>query len=561
MKLTIAQPNTPENASAVLIDLLASFLKNGSLTQDSDLRGSLITNAVYQDSVDLLTNRFQNLTITAISYYIRFADSNVLEALLNANIGDGVGITTSAASEANIGTLFENNNDIVSFNEFKYFRRNNTNTSYKINNCANLESIDLSECTYYPGHTFQNLPKLEYFGGPNSEPGVLAFPEGTTTIGYYGSFSSLPKLKHIIFPSTMRTFEANEFNGCNNIESITLNEGFQTFGGNSLNNRSEGKLIITDLDAFLNITWAPSNGTKNFFNQCPYFYLKDSNGNLTEITSFTVPQTMLSIPGALFWQCKSLRSVVFHSSITTIERDAFADCVNLIGENIQFPNLTVLGLGAFHNCRIISFTDLGSITTISEYTFSSNTSLTTVHIPNSVSVIKEFAFEGCIHLVTFSASGTVGELNLPNLTDLGMFAFNDCKGMTKIDNLGAVTKIPEGTFARCSNIASITLNEGLIEIGSYAFQYTAITSLVIPSTVTKLSGGYGCVFGCSQLQELVFLATTAPTIEQTSLFSDVPSTCKIYVPDASISSYEAALSVKNIGLVSRITPMSQRPSS
>ena len=108
---------------------------------------------------------------------------------------------------------------------------------------------------------------------------------------------------------------------------------------------------------------------------------------------------------------------------------------------------------------------------------------------------------------------------------------------------------------------SIILNEGLLDIGGYAFQTNNIVSITIPSSVQTLYGSYGCFDRCSQLQSVIFLGTTPPSINQRALLYGVPNTCKIYVPDDSMSAYAAALRVKNEGLVDRLTPMSQLPTT
>lgn len=132
--------------------------------------------------------------------------------------------------------------------------------------------------------------------------------------------------------------------------------------------------------------------------------------------------------------------------------------------------------------------------------------------------------------------------------------------MSSITIPNSVTSIGSSAFASC-HMNSIVLNEGLEEVGSYAFQSNNFTTITFPSTLQLLSGSYGCVYRCSYLQQVIFLGTTPPSINQVALLYAVPNTCKIYVPDASMSAYEAALSVKNQGLVDRLTPMSQLPTT
>ena len=49
-----------------------------------------------------------------------------------------------------------------------------------------------------------------------------------------------------------------------------------------------------------------------------------------------------------------------------------------------------------------------------------------------------------------------------------------------------ITKIGKNAFANCSDMASVSLNEGLIQIESYAFQNTRLKTVQIPSTLKKI---------------------------------------------------------------------------
>ena len=510
-----------ETVSSSLIDVLYHLTKpdpsTGQPAANAVLVGRLEAQAAYEDAVNFLNTKFSSeqdngsdfqVTVLNNNYYIRFADSAV-ESVLKTALGktEGEGITTQEAADNSIGECLSNNSDITTFNEFKYFRKNNTNTTYKINNCPSLVSIDLSECTNYPGGTFQNLPNLEYFNGPNSESGVLAFPEGTTTIGYFMSFQNLPKLKHIIFPSTMRSFSANEFNGCPNIETITLNPGFETFGGNSFNQAGNGKLIISDLNAFFNITWAPNNGFVNFFRPCPYFYLKDSNGDLTEITTVTIPQTKLTIPGAIFKDCKSITEVVFHSGITSIGNRAFATCSNLVIPDLNLPNLASLGSEAFIGTKVQTISNLGSVTIIPDGCFW-GCKTTSVTIPSSVTIIEKCAFAGCL--------------------------------LTSID-LGNVVTIKEGAFKDNQALTgTLIIPDSVVNIIKECFGGIRISNLEIGTGIENI--GEIAFYNNPNLTTVTVKALTPPTLGSVNLptFRNCNNLAHIYVPAQSVSAYQSA---------------------
>ena len=130
-----------------------------------------------------------DLIVTASAYYIRFADPEVVRVMLANNIGDGTGVTVQDAATANIGSIFKNNTDIESFDEFKHFTSpGKTLSQQAFYNCSILKRLDLSNCTSYPNEAFTGLTNLEYTGGEGSPQGVIIIPEGTTSIGGWNNF-------------------------------------------------------------------------------------------------------------------------------------------------------------------------------------------------------------------------------------------------------------------------------------------------------------------------------------------------------------------------------------
>ncbi|MGM9777484.1 MAG: leucine-rich repeat domain-containing protein, partial [Prevotella sp.] len=73
------------------------------------------------------------------------------------------------------------------------------------------------------------------------------------------------------------------------------------------------------------------------------------------------------------------------------------------------------------------------------------------------------------------------------VTAINTSAFNAQSKLKEIVIPKTVKTIGNYAFASCRNLVSVSLSEGLETIGSQAFDGTAITSVVIPATVTKLN--------------------------------------------------------------------------
>lgn len=85
--------------------------------------------------------------------------------------------------------------------------------------------------------------------------------------------------------------------------------------------------------------------------------------------------------------------------VTALPANAFAGNLSLlsISDLNKFPNLTVIGSGAFSGCTGLVTADLPNIKTVGDKAFSGCTGLVSVRLPNA-SDISDDAFEGCTSL-------------------------------------------------------------------------------------------------------------------------------------------------------------------
>jgi len=79
----------------------------------------------------------------------------------------------------------------------------------------------------------------------------------------------------------------------------------------------------------------------------------------------------------------------------------------------------------------------------------SNTSVTSITIPSSVTSIGDYAFNGCTSLTSFTIPYSV--------TSIGDYAFNGCTSLTSITIPNSVTSFGEGTFNNCPSLTSIII--------------------------------------------------------------------------------------------------------
>lgn len=161
-------------------------------------------------------------------------------------------------------------------------------------------------------------------------------------------------------------------------------------------------------------------------------------------------------------------------------------------------------------------------------------SITSVVIGNGVTSICGNAFKQCPNLTSASIASTV--------TSIDNQAFSECENLetvtfTDADN-SQLTIIRPNAFANCVKLSSITIPEGVGEIGEFAFVCcSALVSATLPSTLSTM--GIHVFRDCTSLASVFCLASTPPT-GGSNMFNGNASGRKIYVPAGSVGDYKTA---------------------
>jgi hypothetical protein len=183
----------------------------------------------------------------------------------------------------------------------------------------------------------------------------------------------------------------------------------------------------------------------------------------------------------------------FFTGLTSIGSRTFYNCSGLT--SVTIPNsVTIIDRNAFEYCsRLTTITIPNSLTSIEKYVFSHCTSLTSIEIPNSVTSIEENALAYCTSLTS---------VIIPNsVTSIGQSAFSGCSGLTSVEIGNSVTSIGIGAFFDCSSLTSIKIGNSVTSIGGDAFYgCSSLTSVTIPNSVKSIEGG--AFEGCSNLASI-----------------------------------------------------------
>lgn len=156
--------------------------------------------------------------------------------------------------------------------------------------------------------------------------------------------------------------------------------------------------------------------------------------------------------------------------------------------------------------------------------------LSSVSISWGVEEIGQQAFGYCYNLTSITIPSSV--------TTIGWHAFGHCRSLTSISIPNKVTRIGQGTFRGCEKLTSLTIPASVNTIELWAFENcSALTTIAIPSSVTRIE--QQAFAGCSKLASVYSTAAMPPTLGS-SVFEEISSSAKLYVPKNSETAYTDA---------------------
>ncbi len=375
-------------------------------------------------------------------------------------------------------------------------------------------------------------------------------------------FSSCTSLASIAIPSLVTSIDYGAFVNCSNLSSITFYGNKPTIQTDSFYGLSSTAIFYY----YSNTTgW---EGTTTI----------DGDGYSYPLVDLYVP-TGYSSDGLIYDENNTRKVVGFNGTQTKLWIPASVSSISIYNTNSTVTNI-MIGSGVTNIYAFSSFTALeeviingNSLTTIDSYAFSNCTSLTYINLPISLTTISNAAFFNCTRLAS---------INLPtSLTNIGINIFQGCTSLTSVtvyesnanfktignalcsydgsilysyyDYVSTSCTIPDSVttiyesaftsnttiqsitmnnvitigntvFQNCTNLSSITLSNTLTTISSRALQNIAITSIIIPASVTSIEQ-YAISY-CGNLTSITFEGNY-PTIDSTA-FAENASSAIIY---------------------------------
>ncbi|MBQ4510625.1 MAG: leucine-rich repeat protein [Clostridia bacterium] len=268
-----------------------------------------------------------------------------------------------------------------------------------------------------------NLYALEYRGCSALES--IEIPESVTFIGEY-AFGGCISLKSIKFPSSLEVISESVVGGCTSLESVEISNGTKIIDDYAFSGCTNLKTVIipesvikigdnlfsgcssieykkeksirylgSDSNPYLILVQIiDTAATSAMINPNTRFIHSNAFENCSQLTSVSIPDTVVSIGTYAFYGCSKLSDVNIPIGVTEICEETFFRCFAL--KSISLPeSLTYIGQGAFYECGIDTIAIPDNVVEISRNAFS-ETDLTSIRfgVNSKLEMIGENAFSG-----------------------------------------------------------------------------------------------------------------------------------------------------------------------
>lgn len=314
-----------------------------------------------------------------------------------------------------------------------------------------------------------------------------------------GVFSGCTSLTSVILPQALVSINESAFNNCSALNTLTIPDGVSSIGESAFS----GCASLTSLS----LSDALTSISKSAFSGC------------SSLTSVSLPNALSSIGEKAFSGCSSLSSISIPDTLSSIGSSAFSNCSSLT--RVSLPDsMTYVGSYAFSRCPAKVYCSVNSDTALALgqnnnfFTVEGSEVLTLCTIKDETGNRFTYVHDCSDNAVTAVIPDGVSQIG----RNYSSYAFRNCASLTSVTIPESVTIIDYEAFSGCSSLLSLTLPEALTFIGDYAFKgCSSLTSITIPDGITSLP--YNVFNGCSTMTS-VFLPDSI-----TSVGSNAFSSC------------------------------------
>jgi len=325
----------------------------------------------------------------------------------------------------------------------------------------------------------------------------LEIPNSVTTIGEEAFYQCSGIVGSLTLFNSVTTIGRYSFGSCSGLETITIGSAMDSIAGRAFYNCSS----LTTVN----------------FNAVNCRYIGDYSAGLYAFTgcsaaaTLNIDENVTYIAGYGFQDWSGLTTVNYNATNSTSSNYIWNDCTSFTSLNIG-ENVTVIPANLFSGSNITSVIIPNAVTVIGLSAFSSCSALETVTIGYAVDSMAELAFYDCDALTTINYNAT----NCRECGGTTWTAFSNCDAVRNLNIGENVTNIPAYLFKDLYALNTVTIPSSVTSIGDYAFRY--VKNINYSGTATGSPWGAITVNGYEE-GDLVYSDDTKTQLTGCSIFA------------------------------------------
>ena len=378
-------------------------------------------------------------------------------------------------------------------------------------------------------------------------------PNSITTIGTY-AFYDVRNRENLDIPYGVKTLEKNSF-FWSKIASISIPSSVESIGNHAMYGceylvniiipasvTSIGQYVLSYCTKLEKISVEKSNPIYNSNNNCNAIIETSTNTLLYGCQNTVIPDSVTKLSEYAFSHCKNITEIKISKNIISLSNRTFSGCNKVLTIAVDPDNPVY---DSRDNCNAIVETSSNtllvgcsntiipnSVSIIADYAFAGLTNLTSINIPASVKKLSYTSFFECVNIDTIvvdpnntvydsrnncnaiieTTSNTLvrgcKSSTIPStVTEIGDRSFYYVQELNTITIPNSVKKIGSSAFNTCYDLATISIPTSVTYIGSKVFEgCDALTSITISSGVSYI--GNNAFAGCTNLDSITFADPT-----------------------------------------------------
>ncbi len=302
--------------------------------------------------------------------------------------------------------------------------------------------------------------------------GVIPKDDSVIAIADY-AFAGRDQITSVTIPASITSIGKTAFSGCSALNAITVEAG-EDATYRSVDNCvvKDGVIVVGNANGVI-----PQDDSVTAIADYAF-------AGRNQITSVTIPANITAVKNDAFKDCTGLTSVSIPKTVAVLESRAFDGC-----SEIKTVEVTLEAFSAIANAAIPETVKILESDTvrIGMGFFRNMSKIKSITLPDSITVIDDFAFEGCTALTSF---------NVPaNVNHIGVGVFSDCGSLKELTSSSAVYRAVNNCLVKGNAVvlgcANSTIPEsGVTTVASYAFyKCPTMADVVIPSNINTIEDG------------------------------------------------------------------------